>query len=68
VDEFERLLDLGMESADASPSHVRDDRQMILDAALELSRLGRICVTLNELPDEPLRNVRLSLAFWAAAA
>jgi len=50
-----------------SPARERD-RQMIIDAATELRRLGRTCVTLIELPYEPLRNVRRNLALWSAAA
>jgi hypothetical protein len=68
VDAFERLLDLGMGMSDGSPARDRHDRQLIIEAALELVRLGGTCVTLVELPDEPLRNVRRSLALWNAAA
>jgi hypothetical protein len=68
VDAFERLLDLGMGITDATTAPDRRDRQLIIDAALELCSLGRVCVTLIELPDEPLRNVRRSLAIWNAAA
>ena len=67
MDAFERLLDLGMGLTKWSPARERD-RQMILDAATELRRLGRTCVTLIELPYEPLRNVRRNLALWSAAA
>ena len=67
MDAFERLLDLGMGMTSWSPTHERD-RQMIIDAASELRSLGRTCVTLIDLPYEPLRNVRRSLALWNAAA
>jgi hypothetical protein len=68
VDAFERLLDLGMGITDGSAARDRHDRQLIIDAATELFMLGTRCVTLIELPDEPLRNVRRSLAVWNAAA
>jgi hypothetical protein len=67
VDAFERLLDLGMGLTKWSPARERD-RQLIMDAASELRSLCRTCVTLIDLPDEPLRNVRRSLALWNAAA
>ena len=67
MDAFERLLDLGMGMTSWSPTQERD-RQMIIDAASELRSLGRTCVTLIDLPYEPLRNVRRSLALWNAAA
>ena len=67
MDAFERLLDLGMELTTWSPARERD-RQLIMDAADELRRLGRTCVTLIDLPYEPLRNVRRNLALWNAAA
>ena len=67
MDAFERLLDLGMGLTKWSPARERD-RQLIIDAASELRRLGRTCVTLIDLPYEPLRNVRRSLALWNAAA
>jgi hypothetical protein len=67
VDAFERLLDLGMGLTTWSPARERD-RQLIMDAADELRRLGRTCVTLIDLPYEPLRNVRRNLALWNAAA
>ena len=67
MDAFERLLDLGMGLTTWSPARERD-RQLIIDAASELRRLGRTCVTFIDLPYEPLRNVRRSLAVWNAAA
>jgi hypothetical protein len=67
VDAFERLLDLGMGLTKWSPARERD-RQLIINAATELRSLGRTCVTLIDLPYEPLRNVRRSLALWNAAA
>ena len=67
MDAFERLLDLGMGLTKWSPARERD-RQWIIDAAAELRSLGRACVTLIELPYEPLRNVRRNLALWNAAA
>ena len=67
MDAFERLLDLGMGLTKWSPARERD-RQLIIDAASELRNLGRTCVTLIDLPYEPLRNVRRSLALWNAAA
>jgi len=67
VDAFERLLDLGMALTKWSPARERD-RQLIIDAADELRRLGRTCVTPIDLPYEPLRNVRRNLALWNAAA
>ena len=68
MDAFERLLDLGMGITDGSPAPDRHDRQLIIDAALELFNLARTCVTLIELPYEPLRNIRRNLALWNAAA
>ena len=67
MDAFERLLDLGMALTSWSPARERD-RQLIINAADELRSLGRTCVTLIDLPYEPLRNVRRNLALWAAAA
>ena len=67
MDAFERLLDLGMALTASSPTRDRD-RKLILDAATELQRLGRTCVTLIDLPYEPLRDVRRKLALWNAAA
>ena len=67
MDAFERLLDLGMGLTKWSPARERD-RQLIMDAAAELRRLGGTCVTLIDLPYEPLRNVRRNLALWNAAA
>jgi hypothetical protein len=67
VDAFERLLDLGMALTTWSPARERD-RELIMEAAAELRRLGRTCVTLIDLPYEPLRNVRRNLALWNAAA
>jgi len=67
VDAFERLLDLGMGLTTGSPARERD-RQLIIDAAAELRSLGRTCVTLIDLPYEPLRNVRRKLALWNMAA
>ena len=67
MDAFERLLDLGMGLTKWSPARERD-RQLIIDAASELRSLGRTCVTLIDLPYEPLRNIRHSLALWNAAA
>ncbi|MEO5841863.1 MAG: hypothetical protein ABIQ73_00995 [Acidimicrobiales bacterium] len=67
MDAFERLLDLGMGLTTWSPARERD-RQLIIDAADELRSLGRTCVTLIDLPYEPLRNVRRNLALWNAAA
>ena len=67
VDAFERLLDLGMGVSTWSPARDRD-RQLIIDAARELRSLGRTCVKLIELPYEPMRNVRRSIAAWNAAA
>ena len=67
MDAFERLLDLGMGLTKWSPARERD-RQLIIDAACELRSLSRTCVTLIDLPYEPLRNVRRSLALWNAAA
>ena len=55
MDAFERLLDLGMGLTSWSPTRERD-RQLIIDAASELRSLGRTCVTLIDLPYEPLRN------------
>lgn len=68
MDAFERLLDLGMGITDGSPSADRRDRQLIIDAAIELCNLARTCVTLIELPYEPLRSARHSLALWNTAA
>lgn len=68
MDAFERLLDLGMGITDGSPGADRRDRQLIIDAAVELFNLARTCVTLIDLPYEPLRNVRHSLALWNTAA
>ena len=67
MDAFERLLDLGMALSTWSPARDRD-RQLIIEAARELHSLGRTCVTLIELPYEPMRNVRRSIAVWNAAA
>lgn len=67
MDAFERLLDLGMGLTTWSPARERD-RELIMEAASELRRLGRTCVTLIDLPYEPLRNVRRNLALWNAAA
>ena len=67
MDAFERLLDLGMGLTQWSPARERD-RQLIIDAATELRNLGRTCITLIDLPYEPLRNVRRNLALWNAAA
>jgi hypothetical protein len=67
VDAFERLLDLGMGIDSGSNAREPRDRQLIFDAAVELFSLGLTCVTLIDLPDEPLRNVRRSLALWNAA-
>ena len=67
MDAFERLLDLGMGLTTWSPKRERD-RQLIIDAASELRALGRTCVTLIDLPYEPLRNMRRNLALWNAAA
>ena len=67
MDAFERLLDLGMALTTWSPARERD-RKLILDAATELCSLNRTCVTLIDLPYEPLRNVRRNLALWNAAA
>ena len=67
MDAFERLLDLGMGLTKWSPARERD-RQLIIDAATELRSLGRTCITLIDLPYEPLRNVRRNLALWSAAA
>ena len=68
MDAFERLLDLGLGITDGSPAPDRPERQLIIDAALELFNLARMCVTRIELPYEPLRNVRRSLALWNSAA
>lgn len=68
MDAFERLLDLGMGITDGSPGPDRRDRQLIFDAALELFNLALACVTLIDLPYEPLRNFRRNLALWNAAA
>ena len=67
MDAFERLLDLGMALTTWSPTRERD-RELIMDAAAELRSLARTCVTLIDLPYEPLRNVRRNLALWNAAA
>ncbi len=67
MDAFERLLDLGLALTTWSPARERD-RRLIMEAAAELRSLGRTCVTLIELPYEPLRNVRRNLALWNAAA
>ena len=68
MDAFERLLDLGMGITDGSAVADRRDRQLIIDAAVELFNLARTCVTLIDLPYEPLRSVRHSLALWNTAA
>ncbi|HUP74147.1 MAG TPA: hypothetical protein VM282_13990 [Acidimicrobiales bacterium] len=67
MDAFERLLDLGLALTTWSPTRERD-RRLIMEAAAELRSLSRTCVTLIDLPYEPLRNVRRNLALWNAAA